>query len=160
MHTYTHALHTCYCRPFVWLRDYSLLSWLGPSRRSPGSQHWMLRARLRTHYVAEQLVHSNACCNRCVSYNSKLCQSSHGMPIYNFLCNVLPHHLHSFFSFFSSIISSPFISTPHPPPSSDPARVNSIPATSRINKLSHLGAVPFLHHSQIRRQKRPEFLTL
>lgn len=69
---------------------------------------------------------------------------------------VLPHHVDSTPGFLSSIIGSPFISTLHPPPSSASARVDSIPATSRINKLSHLDALPSLRCGWIRPLKRTE----
>lgn len=90
----------------------------------------------------QQHVHMSACCILCISYNSRMCRSSCDMPLYNFSVNV----------FITMYTPSPATSHPSsahlsaPPPTSAPARVNSIWGTSRINKLSHLGACSLLQH--------------
>lgn len=123
-----------------------------------GSRHWMLWACLRAHYSAEQLVRRKTRCSWCVGYYSKQCRSSRGMPIYYYFLLLMSYltACTPFSCFLSSIIISPFIPNLHPPPSWASARVNSIAATSRINELSYLGALPFLQSGYIMYLERPE----
>lgn len=61
-----------------------------------------------------------------------------------FVCNVLHHRMHSISSFLSSIISSPFIPTPRPPPHHQPllGLTPSRPLPESINYLTWVPVPP------------------